>query len=92
MKTIAEQPAPVEAHPARATRAALGELSAWGAELLVVKGDITQGGGGRRLGRVRRAWSPHCPTPVLAMPGNHDVWPHERSAARPGGGRPGGAG
>lgn len=39
--TMAEDPAPAVPYPVRATRAALAELADWGAELVVVKGDVT---------------------------------------------------
>jgi 3',5'-cyclic-AMP phosphodiesterase len=72
LKTIVETPTPTEFHPVRATRAALDELTAWGAQLVVVKGDITDGS-------HRRDWDAFGDVldgrdlPVLAVPGNHDT-------------------
>ncbi len=59
-------------HPVRCLRAAIAESRAWGAEAVVVKGDLTHGGrpwewevAGRELGAAGM--------PVVALPGNHDV-------------------
>jgi len=39
--TMEENPPPEEPHPVRATRAALADLTGWGAQMVVVKGDCT---------------------------------------------------
>jgi len=59
-------------HPVRCLRAALAEARDWGADAVVVKGDLTHGGRpwewevvGRELGAAGM--------PVVATPGNHDV-------------------
>lgn len=64
--------APVEdLHPLRCTRAAIDEAVGWGAQRIVVKGDLTHDGQpfqwngvGELFGRRR--------VPVDALPGNHD--------------------
>jgi len=69
--TIVERPAPAEPYSARATRAALEELKSWGAQLLVVKGDVTQSGQPAEwaaFGTMLEQFG----GPVLATPGNHD--------------------
>lgn len=75
--TMREDPEPDEAHPVRCTRQAMRELTSWGAQLLVVKGDITNDGrrpewelAGRLLGEAGQ--------PVVALVGNHDAKPTER--------------
>ena len=58
-------------HPARCTEAALGEAAAWGAQRIVVKGDLTNAG-------LPHQWRDYAalvgasPIPVDAMAGNHD--------------------
>ena len=68
-------PNPALAHPVFCTGAAINELLAWGAELLVVKGDIAHDNhraeydlAGELLGDL--------PIPVIAIPGNHDGGDH----------------
>ncbi|HVX19058.1 MAG TPA: metallophosphoesterase [Acidimicrobiales bacterium] len=62
----------VEPYPTRSAAAAVDELTAWGAELLVVKGDITNKG-------VETEWAAVADVlgaaalPVTAVAGNHDV-------------------
>lgn len=56
----------------RAARAAIDEAVAWGAEAVVVKGDITWSGRPiqwEQAGQVLGA----CPVPLAAIVGNHDV-------------------
>jgi len=70
--TMKEEPAPVEPHTTRCTRAALREAKAWGAERLVIKGDTTDSGSvdeWDQLGSLLRDVG--LPTDVI--PGNHDV-------------------
>jgi predicted phosphodiesterase len=75
--TMRERPAPLVPYSVRATRAALAELRAWGAELVVVKGDCTNDG------RVEE-WATFgslladAGLPFAALPGNHDARPVER--------------
>ena len=69
--TIVERPPVAEAYSVRATRGALGELKAWGAQLLVVKGDVTESGQPGQwdiFGALLR----DLDRPALGTPGNHD--------------------
>jgi 3',5'-cyclic-AMP phosphodiesterase len=60
-----------EPHPLRCTRAALRELAAWGAERVVVKGDLTEESFADQWTEVGDLL--RTPTiPVDVMPGNHD--------------------
>lgn len=66
-----EEPHPGDPHPTRCARAAIRELLGWGAQRLVLKGDLTQKsqpGEWRTLGTLLA----DLPVPVDAMPGNHD--------------------
>lgn len=56
----------------RAARAAVAEAVAWGAQLLVLKGDLTNKGAPDEWAAVADLVA-RCPVPVLAIPGNHDV-------------------
>jgi len=76
-----EHPVPDEAHPVRATRAALAALTDWGAQLALVKGDLTHSGRSKdwdTIGRVLNS----ATVPVELLPGNHDQYgaPGEPSA------------
>jgi Icc protein len=64
-------PDPARAHPMFCTRAAIAELLDWGAELLVVKGDIAHS---NRIAEYDLAASlfGDLPIPVMVLPGNHD--------------------
>jgi predicted phosphodiesterase len=69
--TMAEDPVPDVHHPERALAAALDEIGEWGAQLLVVKGDVTNDGRveewetfGRLVGDGGLRWE--------ATVGNHD--------------------
>jgi 3',5'-cyclic AMP phosphodiesterase CpdA len=81
LRTIREEPPPPQRHPERALRAALAELSAWGAQLVVVKGDVTSAS-------LRTSWALFAELiadlhiPVLVMPGNHDT-AHYHQPSRP---------
>ena len=61
-----------EPHPVRCARAAIAEALAWGAQLLIVKGDITEHG---RPAEWETAASllTGIPVPVEVVPGNHDM-------------------
>ncbi|HEX7167850.1 MAG TPA: metallophosphoesterase [Acidimicrobiales bacterium] len=61
-----------ERYALRAARAAVGEAIAWGAELLVVKGDVTWTGRARQWELAAGALAA-SPVPVVAIVGNHDV-------------------
>ncbi|HYA45574.1 MAG TPA: metallophosphoesterase, partial [Acidimicrobiales bacterium] len=67
----APTPRAVEPYPVRALRAAFDEAVAWGAQLLVVQGDLTNlttAAEVRDVGRLLAA----SPVPVEAILGNHD--------------------
>ena len=69
--TIVEKPRAIEPYSVRATRTAIAELSAWGAQLLVIKGDVTLSGQAEQwhqFGELIASFD----GPVLATPGNHD--------------------
>lgn len=80
--TISESPRPAVLHPVRCAEAAFAEAAAWGAQRLLVKGDITNKGATDQwrsyAGLVRDA-----PFPVDGVPGNHDRGhkPSQRSMA-----------
>ena len=58
--------------PERCLRAAVGELAAWGAELIVAKGDITDHGSPSEWATAAAVLA-GAGLPVEAIPGNHDV-------------------
>ena len=64
----------IEPPSIRCLRAAVDEARAWGAQLLVVKGDLTQHG---HVDEARRAMEAIGDVPVLVLRGNHE---HQRSA------------
>ncbi len=72
-RTMLETPVPAEAHPVRATRAAIAELTAWGAELILVKGDLTANGRAKDFDMVGRLFA-NATIPFEMMPGNHDQY------------------
>ena len=66
---------PAQAHPVVCLRAALEDLQAWGAEGLVVKGDVSHDSRAHEyelVGRTLRA----LPLPLWVIPGNHDGGNH----------------
>ena len=56
----------------RCLRAALREATAWGAELVVAKGDLTQGGIRPQAARAAAILA-GCGVPAIATRGNHEV-------------------
>jgi 3',5'-cyclic AMP phosphodiesterase CpdA len=60
---------------ARCARAALAEAVEWGAELVVVKGDLTLDCRPEELEAVAELLG-GCPVPTVVMPGNHDGGNH----------------
>jgi hypothetical protein len=68
---MVERPVPDESHPERATRAALDELTRWGAQLVLIKGDLTDRGQARDWDAVGRVLT-DATIPVEMLPGNHD--------------------
>lgn len=69
--TIREHPRPDVPHPERCTEAAIDEATAWGAERIVVKGDLTNHGTTAQWRTYARLVGA-SPVPVDAMAGNHD--------------------
>lgn len=61
-----------EPHALRCARAALREAADWGAQLVVVKGDLTRDSEPIEFHEVARLLA-SAPVPVLANLGNHDV-------------------
>jgi 3',5'-cyclic-AMP phosphodiesterase len=86
---IVEEPARSEAYPVRAVRAAIDELRAWGAELLLIKGDVTEHGSPVEWECFAQLTAA-LPFPVMTIPGNHDTfdpppspWPWRPSRSGP---------
>lgn len=71
LHTIIEKPEPAEAHPVRCARAALRESRAWGADEVIVKGDLVDHS-------EPGAWAladsvlGEVDVPVSILPGNHE--------------------
>ena len=61
------------AYPLRCARAAIAEATAWGAELLVIKGDITELGQPDHWEQFD-ALLETATIPIMAIPGNHDTF------------------
>lgn len=59
-------------YPLRCARSAARDAVAWGAELLVIKGDITSHGQPEEW-EMFDEFLADVPIPILAIPGNHDV-------------------
>jgi hypothetical protein len=62
-----------ELHPVRCARSAVEDAVAWGAELLVSKGDSTQHENAECYGLLGELVDSVPHLPMMAMPGNHDV-------------------
>lgn len=69
--TLVEIPEPVDLHPVRCLRAALDETQAWGAERLLVKGDLTHASKVEHWEKVG-ALLEDVKVPVDVVPGNHE--------------------
>jgi predicted phosphodiesterase len=69
--TIVEHPTPEVPHPRRCTDAAIGRAAAWGAGVVVAKGDLTNNGQVEQW-RSYADLVHRSPVPVLGLPGNHD--------------------
>ena len=65
-------PADWDPYPQRCARAAIAEADEWGAQLLIVKGDLTKDSEPVEFHEVGRLLAT-APMPVLANLGNHDV-------------------
>lgn len=61
------------AYPLRCAQAAIAEATAWGAELLVIKGDITEMGQPDHWDQFDELLATTT-IPVVAIPGNHDTF------------------
>lgn len=70
--TITEVPRPPELHPVRCLREAVVELDAWGAEHLVIKGDLIDLSTATNWASVDRALQ-GLRIPVDLIPGNHET-------------------
>ncbi len=71
--SLMEVPVPDEAHPVRATRAALTALGRWGADSVIVKGDLTHNGRAKdwaMIGQLLR----DAPVRAEVLLGNHDSY------------------
>jgi predicted phosphodiesterase len=66
------RPPGLEPYPLRCLRAALAEAVAWGAELIVVKGDLTRAADPIEFSEIADLLAA-LPVPVEAVLGNHDV-------------------
>lgn len=71
-RSITEHPPAIEAASVRCARAALHDAVAWGAELIVVKGDVTDTGK-RFQWRIMADLLAEVAVPSVLLPGNHDV-------------------
>ena len=60
-------------YPVRCLRGALTEAIAWGAEAIVIKGDLTDHGYSHEWEEAAEELA-DLPVPVLVTPGNHDVY------------------
>jgi hypothetical protein len=69
-----EDPEPDELHTTRCTRAALTEAAAWGAQHLLIKGDVTLRGAVAQWDEFG-ALIAAAGLPCEVLPGNHDVSP-----------------
>jgi predicted phosphodiesterase len=61
-------------HPIRCSRAAIADALEWGAQMLVVKGDLTHKGWPEQWAQVGEMLA-GLPVPVAIAPGNHDLGP-----------------
>lgn len=68
---VREDPGAVTPHPVMCARAAIDEALAWGAELLIVKGDVTTESFPEHWEAAGELLA-GLPIPVEVLPGNHD--------------------
>lgn len=71
LHTIVEKPEPDEAHPVRCARAALREARAWGADELLVKGDLVDHSQPEWWAQAASVLD-ELDVPVSVVPGNHE--------------------
>jgi predicted phosphodiesterase len=69
--TMLEAEGVTEPHPLRSTRAAMAELTRWGAQLMLIKGDLTHKGRTQEWEDIGKLLT-EAAIPVEMMPGNHD--------------------
>ena len=62
-----------EPYPLRCGRSAIAEATAWGAEVLLVKGDLTDTGAVGDWDLAQQMFA-DVTIPFMFTPGNHDVW------------------
>jgi predicted phosphodiesterase len=79
LQRMREPPAP-EPHAVRCLRDAVKGALAWGAQLLIVKGDVTHSSRLEEWSAVGRELA-GVPVPVAVVPGNHDV--HDQRTVDP---------
>jgi Icc protein len=79
VKRMNEPRSTPEPYPARCAAAAAAEAQAWGADLIVIKGDITDEGRPEEWYQLD-ALLDGISVPVVAIPGNHDVVGRHHSA------------
>lgn len=72
LQTMRERDAPADPHPVRCGRAAIAEAHAWGAGMLVVKGDLVEHGHPEQWDLADRLLA-EAEVPVAFVPGNHEV-------------------
>jgi predicted phosphodiesterase len=79
---------PSAPHPVRCAEAGIDEALAWGAKMLVVKGDITEKGRPEQWDMAGNLLA-NLPVPVKIVPGNHDVYRNRKIEAADGAKRAG---
>jgi len=72
---IVEQPRPTVNAGIRCARSALHAAAAWGADLIVVKGDLTNNGRQTEWRQAAELFA-EIDVPVVVLPGNHDTGHH----------------
>lgn len=72
-KTMFDRSGDPEGFPMRCARAAIAEAIAWGADLLIVKGDAAHHQSASDYELVGRLLDEFDQLPVVLVPGNHDV-------------------
>ncbi len=75
LKTMIDRQAHLhpDPYPLRCARAALNEASAWGAQLVVIKGDLVQHRNPANFAQAGALVDEFPDLPMLLIPGNHDV-------------------
>ena len=73
LKEMREFRAHDRSYPLRCAQAAVAEATEWGADLLVIKGDITESGQPEHWEQFDRLLE-SITIPVVAIPGNHDTF------------------